>query len=45
MEIVTTVVNPLNNEEVEVTLTVNASVNVSEIGSILNVYAVGFKEV
>ena len=44
MEIVTTVINPIDNEEVEITLTANVSVNVSESGSVLTVHASGYKK-
>ena len=44
MELVTTVINPVNNEEIEITLTVNVMVNINERGSVLNVTAVGSKE-
>jgi hypothetical protein len=44
MEIVTTVVNPINNEEVEITLNASVAVTVTESGSVLNVQAFGYKE-
>jgi len=44
MEIVTTVINPINNEEVEITLNVNVSVNVTEKNTVLSVLASGHKE-
>ena len=44
MEIVTTVINPVNNEEVEITLNVHVSVNVTEKNSVLSVTAAGYKE-
>ena len=44
MEIVTTVINPIDNEEVEITLIGNVLVNVSDNGSVLTVHASGYKE-
>jgi hypothetical protein len=44
MEIVTAVINPVNNEEVEITLTANVAVTVTENGSVLNVHATGYKK-
>jgi hypothetical protein len=44
MEIVTTVINPINNEEVEVTLSVTVMVSISEDRSVLNVQAFGSQE-
>jgi|LakMenEpi03Aug12_release.lakeMendotaPanAssembly.Ray.scaffolds.fasta_scaffold5127945_1 hypothetical protein len=45
MEIVTTVINPIDNEEVEVTLKVNVRVSVTDEIKILSVDAFGSKEV
>jgi hypothetical protein len=45
MEIVTTVINPIDNQEIEVTLGVNVMVNIIDGVKILNVNAFGSKEV
>ena len=45
MEIVTTVINPIDNQEIEVTLSVNVMVNVTDGIKILSVSAFGSKEV
>ena len=44
MEIVTTVINPIDNEEVEITLTAMVTVNITENGKNLTVHASGYKE-
>ncbi len=45
MEIVTTVINPIDNQEVEVTLNVNVMVSITDESKFINVSAVGSKEI
>lgn len=44
MQTTITVINPMNNEEVEVTLDVNVSVVISNESRVLNIAAFGLKE-
>ena len=44
MEIVATVINPIDNQEVEVILNVNVIVNISDKSKVLKVSAFGTKE-
>jgi hypothetical protein len=44
MEMVTTVINPIDNQEIEVTLKMNIMLNIIDGAKVLNVSAFGSKE-